>query len=325
MNGALLINKDVGPSSFGVIEQLQQELIRRKGIKKKDLPKLGHGGTLDPFASGLLPVCVGKAVKLARYFLGAVKTYEGTIRFGETTLPGDPTAPVSETSSVIPASLDEVRAMAHRLAHQPYLQTPPMFSAKKKDGKPLYELAREGIEVEREPKLCHLYEFEIQSYDAPRATFRLRCSSGTYVRALAQDFGRLLGTVALLETLNRTGTAGFTLARSMTIAEIAAQTAVGAEWDELDCWIPFDRLLDGYDRAEANHEEARALVHGQQGVLFNILKRVSPARPAASANGSLPQLNPDDSCVAIYHQDRLLAIARRTESAWGIERVFTGA
>src|SRR4051812_27690492 len=173
-------------------------LMEQYGVKRRDLPKLGHGGTLDPFATGMLAVCVGRAVKLARYFLGSNKTYEGVIRFGETTVPGDPTAPISETSPVIPDSLEDIRKYAKTLTLQPYLQTPPMHSAKKVDGKPLYELARQGIEIEREAKVCHLYSFEILSYEKPRARFRLTCSSGTYVRTLAQDLARMMGSVALL-------------------------------------------------------------------------------------------------------------------------------
>src|ERR1700709_1972332 len=101
MNGALLINKHAGVSSFGIIELLQRQLMETQGIKRRDLPKLGHGGTLDPFATGLLIVLVGRAVKLARYFLCSNKGYEGTVLFGETTIPGDPTAPISETSDNI--------------------------------------------------------------------------------------------------------------------------------------------------------------------------------------------------------------------------------
>src|SRR5688500_7150860 len=129
MNGALLINKPAGITSFGVIEALQTALMRSMGIRKRDLPKLGHGGTLDPFATGLLVVCVGNAVKLARYFLDSHKGYRGIIRFGETTIPGDPTEPVSERSEILPAGIDELRELALRFADQPYLQTPPMHSA----------------------------------------------------------------------------------------------------------------------------------------------------------------------------------------------------
>src|SRR4051812_5939989 len=205
MHGALLVDKHAGVTSFGVIEMLQKELCNHWGVRRKELPKIGHGGTLDPFATGMLVICVGRAVKLARYFLGSDKGYEGIIRFGETTVPGDPTAPISATTLNLPASdaLPALRDLAGKLTAQPYLQTPPMHSAKKKDGRPLYELARQGIEVERDPKLCHLRAFEISSYEPSRAAFSLSCSTGTYVRTLAQDYGKMLGSLALLESLRR--------------------------------------------------------------------------------------------------------------------------
>lgn len=313
-DGVLLIHKHAGVSSFGIIELLQEQLITQKKLKRKDFPKLGHGGTLDPFATGLLAVCVGRAVKLARYFLGATKSYQGVILFGQTTVPGDPTAPVSEVSEILPENLAVLQTLAGQLAKQPYLQTPPMHSAKKKNGKPLYELARAGIEVEREPKLCHLYQFEILSYEKPRAVFKVTCSSGTYIRTLAQDFARLLGSVGMLESLSRTGAGPFSLENALGIEEIGAATANGSEWKDLTCWVPFDRLLDGYDCAHASTEETEALFHGKQNVLFNILKRSKPTRPLTSSE--------QDSCLAIFSGEKLVAIARKEGHKWGVERVF---
>ena len=276
------------------------------GSRRKDLPKIGHGGTLDPFATGLLIVCVGKAVKLARYFLGSHKTYEGVIRFGETTLPGDPTAPVTETSDRRPESLAQLQEFASRLTKQPYLQTPPMHSAKKQGGKALYELAREGIEVEREAKLCHLYRFDILDYADSRASFRVECSSGTYIRTLAQDLSRMLGTVGLLEKLHRVASGDLSIVNALTTDQIAEATVRGKTWDQLDCWIPFDRLLDGYSRAEATPGEAAALRQGKQNVLVDVIARCEH----------------DDSTIAIYCASHLVAVARREEGFWGLERVF---
>jgi tRNA pseudouridine55 synthase len=314
MDGALLINKHAGVSSFGLIELLQRQLQAKGVIKRKDLPKIGHGGTLDPFATGLVVVLVGKSVKLARYFLGATKAYEGLIKFGETTVPGDPTSPVTETSLILPDSLAALQDLAHRLTLQPYSQTPPMHSAKKLNGRPLYELARQGIEVEREPKLCHLYEFNVTSYEAPNAHVNLTCSSGTYVRTLAQDFGRLLGTVAVLSTLNRTGSGIFSVKNAWTTDQIEEASKADKKWNELPCWVPFDQLLAGYDRAEATLAEREEIFQGRQNVLFSILKRATP--PAHRSTSK-------KDCVAIYCSDALFAIARKEEEIWSIERVFT--
>jgi tRNA pseudouridine55 synthase len=313
-NGALLIHKPAGITSFGVIETLQRSLIERFGVKRRDLPKLGHGGTLDPFATGLLIVCAGRAVKLARYFLGSDKYYSGVIRLGETTVPGDPTAPISERSEHLPGSLDELQAMARKLQAQSYLQMPPMHSAKKQGGKPLYELARQGIEVEREPKLCQLREFRVESWEAPRARFALHCSSGTYVRVLAQDFGRLLGTVGMLDELRRDQSGPFKLKDACTLEQLKASLAEGRGWDELPCWVDFNRLLDGYESAEATGDEATALLQGRQGVLLNILKR---------GGRSLAAQEQADDTVVIYSSGKLVAVARKDATGWGLERVFT--
>ncbi len=316
VSGALLVDKRPGLSSFGVIEELQKMAEARYGVRKPLLPKFGHGGTLDPFATGLLAVCVGRAVKLARYFLGSTKSYEGVVLFGTTTTPGDPTSPVSETSDRMPESIDLLREHARLFTQQPYLQIPPMHSAKKKDGKPLYELARAGLEIERDPKLCHLYEFEILEYAAPRARVRVVCSSGTYVRTLAQDFGRLLGTVAMLESLDRTATGCFRNSQAWTLDRISDALGSGAGLEDLDCWMPFDRLLDGYGRAEANDEERLALFQGRQNVLFNILRRSALSGPDSRIVAG------QESCVAIYHRDTLVAVARREKEVWNLERVF---
>ena len=313
MNGAFLVHKGQGISSFGVIEKIQRHFIEKCRLKKRDLPKMGHGGTLDPFATGLLVVLVGRGVKLARYFLGSTKVYEGVIHFGKTTIPGDPTDPISETSTVLPESLEQIQSLAHRLTLQPYLQTPPMHSAKKQNGKPLYELARAGIEVERQPKLCQLYRFDILSYESPRASFRLSCSSGTYVRTLSQDMGRMLGTVAFLDSLHRAASGIFDIANAWTLEQILEIDPAQTPMEQLPCWIPFDQLLDGYYRAQATQDERLALFQGKQNVLFNILKRIdAPSRPGLH----------DQDSVAIYCSNELIAVARKDNDLWGIERVF---
>ena len=318
MNGALLINKHAGVSSFGIIEALRNHLCESQGISKKHLPKMGHGGTLDPFATGLLIVLVGRAVKLARYFLGATKTYEGTVRFGVTTVPGDPTDPISETSDNIPSSLGLLQDLATRLTAQPYSQIPPMHSAKKKNGKPLYELARRGIEIERQPKICNLYRFEFSNYIPPSAGFELQCSSGTYVRTLVQDFGKMLETLALLDSLHRTASGVFKVKDAISLEDLFHSPLKWGDWTDSAFWIPFHRLLDGYPRAYATGEEQQALLHGKQSVLFNILKR-----------RELPQTQTREAedYLAIYSSPEttgeLLAIARKENESWGFERVFT--
>ncbi len=326
-HGALLVNKPDGISSFGVIEVLQRTLRKKMQeaaggarIKRQDLPKLGHGGTLDPFATGLLVVCVGNGAKLARYLLGSQKVYEGTIVFGQTTVPGDPTSPITETSAVIPQSLEEVQAKASEFCGIDYMQTPPMHSAKKLDGKPLYELARQGIEVERKAQLCKLAQFEILSYAAPRAEFRVTCTAGTYIRVLAQDLGRKMGGVAMLERLHRVGSGKFNLDHAMTLPQIeealeksssvqaSSPPEIVTSLENLPCWIPFDQILAGYPQAQITVNEERALIYGQQSVLIDIIARIKP--PA------------ELECLTLFRGEKLAAVTRKEEGAWKIERVF---
>jgi tRNA pseudouridine55 synthase len=191
-----------------------------------------------------------------------------------------------------------------------------MHSAKKKDGRPLYELAREGIVVEREPKLCHLYSFKIEEYTPPVARFSLTCSSGTYVRTLAQDFARLLGTVGMLDTLNRSFTGAFELKNAWSLAQIEEAVEAGKRWDELPCWVPFDRLLAGYETVEATLTEQQALFNGKQAVLPVIMARLN--RREKSGHIVVGQEN----CVAITCEGRLIAIARSLDGRWELERVF---
>jgi tRNA pseudouridine55 synthase len=310
VDGALLINKHAGISSFGVIETL-----KKFPTLPKDSRKMGHGGTLDPFATGLLIVCVGRGVKLSRYFLGSSKAYEAVLKFGETTVPGDPTAEISERSEHLPASLEALKTLAREFSSQPYLQTPPMYSAKKKDGRPLYELARLGIEIEREPKLCHLSDFIFSDYHEREARFSVACSSGTYIRTLAQDFARLLGTVGMLTRLHRTTSGSFSVTDAMTTEEISKSLAHGTSWENLSCYVPFDQLLQGYPSAEADDLQVQSLVQGKQGVLPSILEHVKESVHEGKYS------NARDT-VAIYCRTRLVAVAKKDQGIWGLERVF---
>lgn len=301
LDGCLLVYKESGVSSFGVIERLQRILAAATGLKKRDLPKFGHGGTLDPFATGLLIVCSGEGTKLSRYFLGSNKEYRGVIRFGETTIPGDPTDPVSERSDHLPSSRAEIQGVADSFcvarSHQAYLQTPPMHSAKKIDGKRLYELAREGIEVARKAIECRIDEFEISSYESPTAHYRVRCSAGTFIRVLGQDLGRRLGTVAMLDRLERTGSGKFTLDQCMTLGELERTPA--AQWSQLKCFVPLDRMLAASPRLELSVLEARELRHG-------LVIRIQQLEQKTLSLGTIvAAFDPEGHLAAVFSEGRL--------------------
>ena len=210
MNGILLINKEKGPTSHDVVAKV------RKALKMK---KVGHMGTLDPAATGMLPLLLGKATRLSRYFIGADKSYRAVIRLGETTdtLDGDGT-----TTSTKDVDADEAlirKTVESFLGKQQ--QLPPMYSAKKIKGKRLYDLARKGIEVEREPKDIEIKRLDIESIDGTDIQLVVDCTSGTYIRVLAADIGERIGCGAYLLSLERLSVGNFVLEDACKIDELS--------------------------------------------------------------------------------------------------------
>lgn len=212
MTGVLLLDKPEGVTSAGVIRALKPRLARTK---------VGHLGTLDPFASGLLPLCLGEATKVARYLLAEHKSYDGTIRLGTATDTLDREGAIVETQEVPTLDAAALDALAARFVGR-QKQVPPMFSALKRGGVPLYKLARKGIEVEREPRDVEITRFSLTPVAADRVDFSVACSKGTYVRVLAADVGRALGTVAHLERLRRTSVGRFSVDEASSLAAIEA-------------------------------------------------------------------------------------------------------
>src|SRR3989441_780761 len=193
LDGALLIDKPAGPTSHDVVDAIRRHF---------NIRKVGHCGTLDPNATGLLIIVLGRGTKLSEKLMSDDKVYEGTMKFGETTSSYDADGALTASLPVPPLSLDQLNeAAAEFLGDQ--MQTPPMVSAVKKDGVPLYKLARKGVEVPREPRLIHIYNFRFTAYEEPYAAFRVACTKGTYVRSLAHDLGQKLGCGAHLATLRR--------------------------------------------------------------------------------------------------------------------------
>jgi tRNA pseudouridine55 synthase len=219
LDGAILIDKPAGPTSHDVVDA-----IRRKfGIKK-----VGHCGTLDPNATGLLIIVLGRGTKLSERLMSDDKVYEGTIKFGETTDSYDADGEILETKTVPPLTLDQLNDEAAAFVGD-LMQTPPMVSAVKKDGVPLYKLARKGVEVEREPRLVHIYNFRFTSYEPPLGRFKIACTKGTYVRSIAHEVGQKLGCGAHLATLRRTASGKFDVADATPLDEVLKLTAAGLE------------------------------------------------------------------------------------------------
>lgn len=210
LDGAILVDKPAGMTSHDVVDEIR----RYFGIKK-----VGHCGTLDPNATGLLIIVLGKATKLSERLMSDDKVYEGTAKFGETTDSYDIDGELVSSLPVPPMSLDTLNQEADTFVGD-ILQTPPMASAIKKDGVPLYKLARKGIEVERKPRLIHIYKFKFLTYEEPLGTFRVACTKGTYVRSLVHDLGQKLGCGAHLTTLRRTVSGKFDIADAMHLDKL---------------------------------------------------------------------------------------------------------
>lgn len=202
LDGALLVDKPAGPTSHDIVDAIRRQF----GIKK-----VGHCGTLDPAATGLLIIVLGRGTKLSERLMSDDKVYEGSMKFGETTNSYDADGDLVASLPVPPLTLEELDQTAEGFIGD-QMQIPPMVSAIKKDGVPLYKLARKGVEVEREPRLIHIYNFRFKAYEEPFASFRIACTKGTYVRSLAHDLGQKIGCGAHLVSLRRVVSGKFDVA-----------------------------------------------------------------------------------------------------------------
>ncbi|MDG1833245.1 MAG: tRNA pseudouridine(55) synthase TruB [Verrucomicrobiota bacterium] len=202
LHGALLIDKPAGPTSHDIVD-IVRNLFRIK--------KVGHCGTLDPAATGLLILLLGRATKLSQKLTADDKVYEGTMHFGQATDSYDAQGKVTDTAPVPPLDCDALNLAAREFTGD-IQQKPPMVSAVKKDGVPLYKLARKGKTVEREAKPIHIYSYEFSEYTEPAARFRVHCTKGTYVRSLAHELGQRLECGAHLSALHRTQSGNFNVA-----------------------------------------------------------------------------------------------------------------
>jgi len=210
MEGVLLVDKPQGLTSHDVVYRLRRKL---------QMKKIGHAGTLDPMATGLLIMLIGKATRISQYLMSSDKVYEGEATLGVVTDSQDAEGEMMETRPVPELSEAQVKEVMKGFLGDQY-QTPPMHSAIKIDGVPLYKLARKGEVVEREPRFIRVMSFELLSFASPKLTFRLHCTKGTYVRTIAHDLGQKLGCGAHLSALRRTLSGKFELTQGLTLEQI---------------------------------------------------------------------------------------------------------
>lgn len=209
LDGLLIIDKPEGITSAEVV----------RIVKKRLGCKTGHLGTLDPFASGVLPVCIGEGTKIAQFLTVADKEYAGIIGLGQQTDTGDPTGTVTDNRPIPPISAAQLAETAQRFRGE-LMQVPPMYSALKHSGMPLYKLARQGIEVERQPRPVHITDLQLRRHSESAIAFVVACSKGTYVRVLAEQIGESLDTVAHLHSLRRTRFGPFGLEHAIGLEEL---------------------------------------------------------------------------------------------------------
>jgi tRNA pseudouridine55 synthase len=228
LDGAILIDKPAGPTSHDVVDAIRSQF---------QIKKVGHCGTLDPNATGLLIIVLGRGTKLSEKLMSSDKVYEGTVKFGETTDSYDKNGELVSSLPVPPTTIEELNTLAATFVGD-QMQMPPMVSAIKKDGVPLYKLARKGIEVERQARLIHIYNFQFSEYQEPIGRFKVACTKGTYVRTLAHELGQKLGCGAHLATLRRTVSGKFDVAEAIEFEQV-----LGLSQSELEKRvIPYLRL-----------------------------------------------------------------------------------
>jgi tRNA pseudouridine55 synthase len=298
MDGILVVDKPAGPTSHDVVDRVRRAI----GVRR-----IGHTGTLDPFATGVLPLVVGRATRLAQFFTATDKAYDATIRLGIATDTYDATGRASGPAAGRPdGAAAHATALPDRAAIEEglaafvgtYPQAPPAFSAKKVEGVRAYVRARQGLPVDPKPVVVSAYELALESADAGVIRVRVRCSAGFYVRTLAHELGERLGTGAHLEALRRTGSGGFDIGEAVALDCIEREGPAAARR-----LLPLSGALPHLRAVALTESGVRRALHGMPLSGNDFL---APAPPPAGAPESVRLLGPDG---------RLVAIARATGAA----------
>jgi tRNA pseudouridine55 synthase len=272
--GILPLDKPAGWTSHDVVARVRRLL----GVRR-----VGHAGTLDPMATGLLLVCVGQATRVAEYLMRGTKVYRAQIRLGVTTDTDDATGQIITQQAVI-ADEEAVRAALEGFVGT-IQQVPPRYSAIKQDGQPLYKLARAGIDPQRDPRQVTIHRVDLLAWNPPELTIEVTCSPGTYIRALARDLGERLSCGGHLTGLTRLASGHFTLEHARGLAEVEAAIADGRAAELL---LPMDEALRDMEMLTVDAEAERRIRHGQQIAVLPVTDTDSmPLRRAYSATGEI--------------------------------------
>lgn len=297
MDGILNLNKPPGMTSFGVVARVK----RLSGEKHT-----GHAGTLDPLATGVLPVCLGQATRVIEYLFAETKTYRAEVELGKSTDTYDSTGTITritDAAAITQAMVEKALAGFRGTI----LQIPPMYSAVKHQGKPLYELARSGIEVERKSRTAHIIKLEITGWQPPVVTLDIDCGKGTYIRSLAHDLGEALGCGANMKSLVRLRVGPFRIEEALTLPALEEAFQRGNGQVHL---FPVDYVLLAYNAVVVNQEQQCALIHGMPVSLeLKVL-------PVLSENGA------DNYCRAYTQDGCFLGILRYEKEQWSPDKIF---
>ena len=253
IHGVFLLNKPLGISSNGILQKVRW-LYRAN--------KAGHTGALDPLASGLLPICLGEATKFSHYLLDATKRYQTTIKLGYSTTTGDVEGEILEQSSIPTLNLELIHTVLNAFTGN-LTQIPPMYSALKKDGRPLYELARQGIEIERPARPITIENIQLLSFTEDSVTLDITCSKGTYIRVLGEDIAKALGTQGHLSYLHRIQTGHFELNEGYTIEYLESLDEPAREALLLPAFAP----VEHFPRYELAEERLKYFLNGQESTV----------------------------------------------------------
>jgi tRNA pseudouridine55 synthase len=295
MDGILNINKPSGKTSYAVVAMVK----RLTGEKR-----VGHAGTLDPLATGVLPVCLGQATRLVEYLMDTTKTYRAEIELGISTDSFDSEGAVTQRCDASNVTLEKIETALHAFRGV-ITQLPPMYSAVKHQGKPLYELARAGIDVERKSRTAKIFSLEIKDFQNPILNIVVTCGKGTYIRSLANDLGQALGCGATLKNLERSRCSIFDIADAVT-PERFTEACQSGYWQSL--LYPMDSILTRWETVIVNEEKAQSIRNGAL---------ISFAENPELKNGS-------DHCRAYTWDGSLLGILRfdSEKKQWQPEKVF---
>ncbi|UCB43560.1 MAG: tRNA pseudouridine(55) synthase TruB [Dehalococcoidales bacterium] len=302
MDGILNINKPRGKTSFSIVAA-----VRRLSGEKR----VGHAGTLDPEATGVLPVCLGKATRIIEFLMDTTKAYRAEVELGVDTDTYDATGTVVQRGDVSGINREQVETALGSFRGR-ILQTPPMYSAVKQQGRPLYEIARAGKTVERKKRSVDVHSLELKTWQTPVATLEVVCGKGTYIRSLAHDLGQALGCGAMLRDLVRLRCGLFEIENSVTLPELEEAFHQG-RWQEY--LYSIDNVLSHWEAVTVSNETAWAIRNGQS---------VEIGSDAKFSKESLSALSADSHCRAYTSDGCLLALLRFEPELgrWQPDKVF---